>query len=382
MTIRTEISVKDGRTGEAITDFLASLLKEGVVEAIVAPKELPSGAGFTPTLIRQHEEMAGVSPLAPTLAVQSARVLSQLSFKMPPGRKVAALVKSCEIRAVIELAKFLQVKLADLYLIGIDCPGTYEVVDYATMAAGGAGGESCTSGMLRSMGRGEVASQAGFSYRRACQMCEYPVPDGDMVIQLFGYETDKRVGLVVKDQLADELSARGLLPPAGEEPPAREQIVSPIIADRIKTRDAFFAEWRSKIVDHESFLAQFSTCIRCHNCMVACPLCYCRECVFRTDTFVHEGEQFFRWADRKGSLRLPTDTLLFHMVRLSHMAASCVGCGLCESACPSRLPVATLFRNAGAEIQQLFGYIPGRDEKELPPVASFREEELKTETGT
>ena len=70
------------------------------------------------------------------------------------------------------------------------------------------------------------------------------------------------------------------------------------------------------------------------------------------------------------------------MVRLSHMAASCVGCGLCESACPSRLPVATLFRNAGAEIQQLFGYIPGRDEKELPPVASFREEELKTETGT
>ncbi len=382
MTIRTEISVKDGRTGKAITDFLASLLKEGVVEAIVAPRELPSGAGFTPTLIRHPEEMTGVSALAPTLAVQSARVLSQLSFKMPPGRKVAALVKSCEIRAVIELAKFLQVKLADLYLIGIDCPGTYEVVDYAALAAGRAGGESWTSGMLRSMGQGEVAPQAGFSYRRACQMCEYPVPDADMVIQLFGYETDKRVGLVVKDQLAEELSAKGLLPPAGDEPPAREQIVSPIIAERIKTRDAFFAEWRSKILDHESFLAQFSTCIRCHNCMVACPICYCKECVLRTDTFVHEGEQFFRWADRKGALRLPTDTLLFHMVRLSHMAASCIGCGLCESACPSRLPVATLFRNAGAEIQQLFGYVPGRDEKELPPVASFREEELKTETGT
>jgi len=379
MTITTAISVKDGRTEEAITAFLALLLREGVVEAIVVPKQLPSGDGFIPTLIRQPEMLSGIGVLAPTMAVQSARVLSQLSYKMPSGRKIAALLKSCEIRAVIELAKFLQVSLADLYLIGIDCPGTFEVVDYAKMVAD-AGGESWMADMLKKMGRGEVAPADGFSYRRACRMCEHPVPHGDMAIQLFGYETEQRVGLVVRDQMAEELSRRGLLPSAEAEPLARQEVVANIITERTAMKDLFFAEWGSKIVDHESFLKQFSTCIRCHNCMVACPICYCKECVFKTDTFVHEGEQLLRWADRKEGLRLPTDTLLFHMVRSVHMASSCIGCGLCDSACPSHLPVSTFFRSAGAEIQQLFDYMPGRNEKETPPVASFREEELTAAT--
>ena len=377
MTMTTAIPVTNGRPEEAVIAFLASLLREGVVEAIVIPRKLPAGDGFVPTLIRDPEMLSGSSMLSPTMVVQSARVLSQLSYKMPPGRKIAALLKSCEIRAVIELAKFLQVRLADLYLIGIDCPGTFEVVDYAGMAAGLAGGESWTEGMVRKMGRGEIAPPAGFSYRRACRMCEYPAPEADMVIQLFGYETDQRVGLAIRDELAEELSARGLLPPAESEPPTRQKIIADIMTERIGVRDAVFTEWHSIITDHESFLKQFSTCTRCHNCMVACPVCYCRECVFKTDAFIHEGEQFLRWADRKGMLRLPTDTLLFHMVRATHMASSCIGCGLCESACPSHLPVASLFRSAGAEIQQLFGYVPGRDVKETPPLATFREEDLK-----
>jgi formate dehydrogenase (coenzyme F420) beta subunit len=374
MTLSTAIPVQQGCTEEAITGFLATLLREGVVEAMVVPKALPSGDGFVPALIREPHQLEGICLVAPTMAVQCARVLSQLCYKMPPGRKIAALLKSCEIRAVIELAKFLQVRLADIYLIGIDCAGTFEVADYARMAAAGAAGESWVSTVLGNMGRGDVEPPPGFAYRRACQMCEYPVPQGDMVIRLFGYDTEHTVGLAVDDRLAAELSVRGLLPPAEKEPVAREQAVSGILKERIGKRDAILAEWRSKIIDQGSFLKQFSTCIRCHNCMVACPICYCKECVFKTDTFTHEGEQFLRWADRKGGIRLPADNLLFHMVRLSHMAASCIGCGSCESACPSHLPVATLFRSAAAAIQQLFDYVPGRDEKETPPLLSFREE--------
>ena len=374
MTISTAISVRDGRTGEAITALLASLLKEGVVEAIVAPVELPSGDSFVSTLIRDPLMVGKISVLAPTMAVQTARVLSQISYKMPAGRKIAALMKSCEIRATVELAKFLQVRLDDCYLIGIDCPGTFELLDYARMAAGGA--HSWTEEMLGKMGAGETAPPVGFSYRQACRMCEHPAPKGDLVIRLFGYETRSRVGLAGQGKFVEELVARGLLPPGEEEPLARGEVLAGIMAERTRARDALLAEWRSKIGDQDFFLKQFSTCIRCHNCMVACPICYCRECVFRTDTFLHEGEQFLRWADRKGALRLPTDTLLFHMVRMAHMAVSCVGCGLCESACPSRLPVATLFHNAGEEIQRLFDYVPGRDKEETPPLASFREEEL------
>ena len=90
MTITTAIPVKNGRIEEAITGFLASLLREGVVEAMVMPRKLPGGDGFVPTLIRDPQMLSGSCVLAPTMAVQSARVLSQLSYKMPPGRKIAA----------------------------------------------------------------------------------------------------------------------------------------------------------------------------------------------------------------------------------------------------------------------------------------------------
>ncbi len=78
---------------------------------------------------------------------------------------------------------------------------------------------------------------------------------------------------------------------------------------------------------------------------------------------------------------MPTDTLIFHLIRMSHMVTSCIGCGLCDSGCPSRLPVATLFRSVGDRIQKMLQYVPGRSVEEVPPVAAFKEDELKIESG-
>ncbi|MFQ6001209.1 MAG: 4Fe-4S dicluster domain-containing protein, partial [Anaerolineae bacterium] len=123
-------------------------------------------------------------------------------------------------------------------------------------------------------------------------------------------------------------------------------------------------------------LAQFSTCIRCHNCTVACPICYCKECLFRTSTFEHESDRYLRWAQRKGAIQMPTDTLLFQLTRLNHMVTSCVGCGMCESACPSDIPLTTIFRAVGQEVQAMFDYLPGRSLEDELPLATFKEDEL------
>ncbi len=82
----------------------------------------------------------GVCALSPTMPVQSARVVSNLSVKNL-GKRVGAVLKACEVRAIVELTKFLQVKLDNLYLIGIDCPGTFEVADYAKISVEEKGGE-------------------------------------------------------------------------------------------------------------------------------------------------------------------------------------------------------------------------------------------------
>jgi formate dehydrogenase subunit beta len=374
------VKVIEGKTEEAMISFLKSLLEKGVIEDIILPKALPSKDGFVQTLIHDPKLLDGACVFSPTMPVQSARVVSNLTVKNL-GKKVGAVLKACEIRAIVELTKFLQVKLDNLYLIGIDCPGTFEVTDYAQMVQEGKGGEQLTKDLLKGMEKGEASPPSGYTYRTACQMCEYPVPKADIVLRLFGYPAEKEIGIEVGERLEKEMEEKGILTYADNEPAGRSNVVSKIIAERTKKRDATFEEFRGVVKELSSFMDRFSTCIRCHNCMVACPICYCKECVFRTAIFEHDGDQFLRWADRKGGIRMPTDTLIFHVIRLSHMVTSCIGCGLCDSACPSRLPVATLFRSVGDRIQKMFQYVPGRDVKEAPPVATFKEDELKIESG-
>lgn len=375
------LEVKNNDPIGTLRDFFRDLLENKIVEALLIPKKLPSGDGYCQTLIRNPEMLVDVNPLAPTLPVQSARIISHLTIT-EPGSQIGAVLKSCEIRAVVELVKFLQVKLDRLILIGVDCLGTYEPADYATMSQQEGEGVSVTGDLLKGAKGGKIEPRDGYNLRLACQMCEYPSPENtDMVIGLFGQDTQREIFIEVRDDLAGELAQKGVLATGEEGSPARDQVIERLTEERMKKRDQVFDDFRSRVKGLQDVMDALSTCIRCHNCMVACPICYCKECVFRTPTFEHRADQFLRWADRKGGMRMPTDTLLFHLIRLSHMATSCIGCGLCDSACPNDLPVATLFRAVGQKVQGMFDYTPGRSVDEEPPVATFREDELQAESG-
>jgi len=380
MAKQAVIKVSGKKINETVVQFLKLILEKGLVEALLIPRALPTGDGFVQTLIRNITNLNNVTIFSPTMPVQSARILSNLSIKNL-NKKVAVVLKPCEIRAVIELTKFLQIKLENLYLIGIDCPGTFEVSDYANMVKEGKNWGELELELIKSMEKGDVFSPMGYHFRDACQMCEYPVAKADIMIKLFGYHIEDEIGIEIEDRLEVEFEKNGITLQEAGEPSYRKEVVNKIISQRTNKRDKVFKEFKERVKDLQSFLDLFSTCIRCHNCMVACPICYCKECVFRTAIFEHEGDQFLRWADRKGSIRMPTDTLIFHLIRMAHMVTSCVGCGLCESACPSHLPVTALFRTVGHKIQQMFQYVPGRDINEVPPVATFKEDELKIESG-
>ena len=66
------------------------------------------------------------------------------------------------------------------------------------------------------------------------------------------------------------------------------------------------------------------------------------------------------------------DTMLFHLTRMSHMSLSCVGCGMCTSACPMDIPVGTIFMAVGSQVQAVFGYQPGRNAEEALPLISYQ----------
>ena len=101
----------------------------------------------------------------------------------------------------------------------------------------------------------------------------------------------------------------------------------------------------------------------------------------RSTTFERPLDDLVRLAGRKGAVRLPADTALYHLTRMSHVAASCVGCGLCEEACPNGVPLARLFAAAARSVQAAFDYEAGRSLEEPLPLATFRENETIRFTG-
>jgi formate dehydrogenase subunit beta len=363
-----------GGAGEAIRHLLERLLTSGIVDGLLAPLRTPDGRSTVPALIHDPALLARAAPLAPVMPVNAGAMLGRVTASGAPGR-VGTVLRNCELRTAVELSKVQQVQLGKTLIIGVDCLGTYPVADYAEMVESGLDAEAFGLAAAR---EGRVEPVHGRSFRPACGMCERPIPGVGgsylpaIALGLLRVPNDRQLWISVREE---QLAASLGLEPA-EEPVARGQAVQALAAARAVERNRRFALLRERVHDPLSLLGEFATCIRCQNCMVTCPICYCKECIFRTDIFDHPSSRYWDWAERKGGVRLPSDTLLFHVTRMLHMAHACVGCGMCSDACPAGIPVADIFRAVGQRVQESFGYVPGRDPEEEMIVATFREDEL------
>jgi formate dehydrogenase (coenzyme F420) beta subunit len=373
-----KINVKDGDLLTALREFFRSILQLEDISAILVPQHLPAKNVVMPTLVTDFEQLKGTDPLAPVFPLNAAKIVSRLTRK-PMGAKVAVVLRPCEIRAFVELVKLKQGRIEEVILVGIDCLGAFKNSDYIHI--NGKKEEEFTSRFYKDALSEKRLTFEGFDLAPACKACENPVPNGaDILIGLFGVDVNNHVLIQARtpkgETLYDNLDFID-----SEEPPERLAAIGSLVAERTAYRDKMYAETTEATNSLEKLNSYFAECVNCYNCRVACPVCYCKECVFVTDVFNHEPVQYLRWANRKGIIKMPTDTIFYHITRMAHMSMACVGCGQCTNACPNNIPVMEVFRTVSYRTQEAFGYEAGRSIEEEPPLSIFREDELTEVVG-
>jgi len=378
MTQTARVALKDGDLLGGLKTLFRSILALEDVGALLVPQRLPMKSMVMPTLVTDPDRLDGADPLAPAFAMNTAKIVSRLT-RRPTGEKIAAVLRPCEIRAFVELVKLHQGSRDHIVIIGIDCLGAYRNTDYVRYAE--AEGEAATRLFYRQALSGEVERPTRVELSRACTVCELPTPEeSDLLVGLYGVDIRNEVWLEARTPAGKALLSPLGLPP-GNEPPERRRVIEKLTAVRTAARDRLFAETAAAVENLEKLTAFLATCVNCYNCRVACPVCYCRECVFVTDVFDHDPAQYLGWASRKGLIKMPTDTVFYHLTRLAHMSTACVGCGQCSNACPNDIPVMDLFRTVAHRTQQSFGYQAGRHMDQKPPLSEFREKEFEEVVG-
>jgi formate dehydrogenase subunit beta len=373
-----KIKITDGDLLASLQDFFKSILSLDEIDAILVPQALPTKNMVMPALVSDPAQLSAANPLAPCFPMNAAKAASRLTRKSAGGT-IAAVLRPCEIRAFVELVKLHQGRTEEILLIGFDCLGAFSNADFLKTSAGSI--SDLTLLFCKDAVKGSDGAFDGAKIAKACRACEQPTADGaDLSIGLYGMDIGSELLIEARTEKGAALFDR-LEIQAEDAPSGREEALQRLIAARTEFRDRMFAE-TAEAVDHiEKLSAYLANCVNCYNCRVACPVCYCKECVFTTDVFDHEPSQYLRWARRKGKIKMPTDTTFYHITRIAHMSTACVGCGQCSNACPNDVPVMELFRTLAWRTQKAFDYAAGRSLEEKPPLSEFRENEFKEVVG-
>ncbi|WP_022666738.1 Coenzyme F420 hydrogenase/dehydrogenase, beta subunit C-terminal domain [Desulfospira joergensenii] len=378
MPVYSNIEVKDRDLGAALKNFLKSLLESDAVDALLVPWHLPQDHHIMPTLITDPKSLDGADLLSPCFPLNGAKLASRLT-KRPSGKKLGLVMRPCEIRAFVELVKLKQGSLDEVVIIGTDCLGAFTNADFEKFSANVP--ENSSQVFYEGMLNNKTEGFQGLEPAPACTACEHPIPENaDIILGLYG--TDPATGVAVEAATPKgETLFQTLGLKTGSQPPGRSQAIEALVSDRIRLRDEMFERVGEQTGSIEKLSRYLSGCVNCYNCRVACPVCYCKECVFVTDVFDHDPFQYLQWAGNRGKLKMPSDTDFFHLTRMAHIGLTCVGCGQCSNACPNDIPLMELFRSVAHRSQEAFNYQAGRRMDEPIPFSIFENKEYEDVVG-
>ncbi len=354
---------------EGTKELLRFLLETKKVRGVFTLTKTGKNGVLNYSLITKIDELKYASPLFPIMPANAGGLLSHLTLRKPLSEPVAAVIRPCEIRAFIELVKREQGSLDNFLLISSTCGGVYPLENFINGNV-----EETLAKYWGSLIKGEIPSEI----RPVCKSCEYFIPDNaDITIALAGKkDIDKQCSIFLNNEKAENF-LDGFGENIKEEKLESDEIV--LLQDKRKDeKKKLFDEIGLEKYDLKGLIKTFGKCIGCHGCSSVCPICCCNLCDFKSKEHEYKPLTYATELKKRGAMRIPPNTILYQIGRLSHISYSCVGCGMCSDVCPVDIPISTIFLKVGNSVQKMFEYIPGKNIDEEIPVITFQLEELES----
>ena len=315
------------------------LLEEKKVDVVVGYETGTLPLTATPCFITQPEEadkLVWNAYCTQNLAKYVHDLISQHRNAQkrvkPEDRKkkvVGVVARGCTTRSIILHLQERQYGRDDVFVIGVPCTGYVERKKLATALCGeeALGGEVTGDQLAVQTPSGDKKIALSDVLADSCITCHFNNPlISDVMI-------GEPAPAMKADQEYDEVAAFENLP--------------------VAERWAYFEKEMSK-------------CIRCYACRQACPSCYCPTC------FMDQNQPYWVGIGEDAS-----DTQVFQLMRIFHMAGRCVDCGSCVSVCPMGVDLRKFLKKLDKDVFELFQSRCGSSMEDKPALSVFKEHECE-----
>ncbi|MFA4875828.1 MAG: Coenzyme F420 hydrogenase/dehydrogenase, beta subunit C-terminal domain [Methanoregula sp.] len=373
---------KKAELGGAVTALWKYALESKAVDAVFAVTKGVDLYDAVPVLITDPKDLAKTAGSLHCGTLLMAKLVKKF-LNGANDRKIGVTVKGCDAMAFYELAKRKQINLDNIVMIGVNCGGSVSPVTARKMIADKYGvdpekvhKEEIDKGQFIIEYEGghkgisvDELEEAGYGRRSNCRRCKMKIPrQADLACGnwgVIGPKAGKATFVEVCSEkganLIDGAVKKGVLSteaanPKGLEIRAKVEGAMFKLGDKWRKHDfEALGEGKDRL---KKIMGETSRCIKCYQCIDVCPICYCVDCTTKNPAYVPPGE-------------LPV-SFMFHLIRYSHIADSCVNCGQCEEVCAAEIPNALFMHAQQVELEKMFGHVPGVD-MELPLMAYAEE---------
>ena len=295
-------------------DLLESLWQSQNLDNVLLPLNGKSRS-TGPKIIDDPNLIQRFNPFTPVMPLNAATFVPELVNR---GRKIAAVLRPCEMRTLLGFINLKDNSLKNLVTISVDCLGTLPLDEYEWRAKRKGSPKGLTQEALKLAGQGEKAS---FRYRAACQICKSPeASQADINIHVLGLPVRQYllINTINIDLFNTAFQSRAL--PANPTLQAQHTRVVSRLSERGHDTRLHILKGLSGVLpkDIDSLTNLLEDCGKCRSCMDNCPIC--------STNFPHKNN----------ANNYIKEDILTWMI-------SCSVCGVCEQSCPKHLPLTIIF---------------------------------------